>query len=496
MEEIPKSALPSDPEEAVATTKEKEDSTLPPAPPLVTVPPSDAVNASDPPLDTSSSKRGATSLRILSTGGETSGKVSMLPSSPPVVSSSSSVSTPPVVSSFISTPPTIPTPFSSPSASPLVSHSGKDEWISVDEVWSFNNTLQVYFHKASNAYFQYDLSTKGWIPIKDISSLSKSSYSASKTLISSVRAAVKYMQGRRGKQEDRHIVLENLKHSLEEGDAKAWMDRNYPRISLYGLFDGHSGSLASEFCAQNLPKQILAYLCKGVNTSSSPEGLSEESIKQRISAAFVRTDKEFLLKYRVAKDGCTAVMALVLQNTIFVAGLGDSRAILGCMKGTHIKSHRLMEDHKPNRPDESKRIEENGGFVVKVDGIARVAPSDYEQRVKRIKMETCMQGSSALQPPVLLAVSRAFGDRELKLARILSNIPEITVIHLTEADRFIVMACDGVWDVLSDQEVADLVYANLTDAEEAASVVVRSAFQRQSQDNLTAMTLIFDRPSI
>lgn len=223
-----------------------------------------------------------------------------------------------------------------------------------------------------------------------------------------------------------------------------------------------------------------------------------KEVVERLKAAFLRTDREFLTKYRLARDGCTAVHTLVLGKYAFMATLGDSR----CLIATNVfddntsryilKSERATEDHKPSREDEKKRIEEAGGKVVYVHGVARVATHDYQEKAKRIKMETCLQGGAAIRPPTLLAVSRAFGDRELKEGKLLIATPEICIKKLTKNEKFVVMACDGIWDVLSDQDVIEITKMHMGNPTEASSAIVKKAFEKKSQDNLTAVVIFFD----
>lgn len=89
------------------------------------------------------------------------------------------------------------------------------------------------------------------------------------------------------------------------------------------------------------------------------------------------------------------------------------------------------------------------------------------------------------------AVSRSFGDRDLKTEGLISVTPEVVLVPLSPELRFVVLACDGVWDALSDQEVVDIISAHLHDPDEATSKVVKAAFDKGSQDNLTAMLVVF-----
>jgi len=141
---------------------------------------------------------------------------------------------------------------------------------------------------------------------------------------------------------------------------------------------------------------------------------------------------------------------------------------------------RLSEDHKPNRGDEERRIKSAGGYVVNIGGVHRV---------------TTKAGAGVgvnLKEHHYLAVSRAFGDIELKLPQpLITCTPEIKVFDVTEDDCFIVMACDGIWDVMDDQAVCDIAGEHFGRPKDAAASVVRTAYQKGSGDNLTATVIEF-----
>ncbi|KAG1339245.1 hypothetical protein COCNU_04G015510 [Cocos nucifera] len=161
--------------------------------------------------------------------------------------------------------------------------------------------------------------------------------------------------------------------------------------------------------------------------------------------------------------GSTAVVAVVGPNRIVVANCGDSRAIL-CRNGIPIP---LSSDHKPDRPDELERIQAAGGRVIYWDG-ARVLG--------------------------VLAMSRAIGDRYLK-PYVMAE-PEVTVTEREEGDECLILASDGLWDVVTNKMACDIARMCLSappaDGEsgsnracsDAAMLLTKLALARQSADNL------------
>lgn len=157
-----------------------------------------------------------------------------------------------------------------------------------------------------------------------------------------------------------------------------------------------------------------------------------------------------------SEDGTTAVVVLTQGDEIFVAHTGDSRAVLVHRSG---KVSVLTSDHKPNRPDERRRIQELGGSVV-FWGVWRV------------------EG--------ILAVSRAIGDRMLKPFVVAE--PEVKKFTRTETDRYVVLASDGVWDTISNDDAAQLVL-KYEDPQTAAQRIMEEAYARGSMDNICAMVI-------
>lgn len=192
-------------------------------------------------------------------------------------------------------------------------------------------------------------------------------------------------QGWRKSQEDAHISAEIEGNTL-----------------LFGVFDGHGGGEVSKFCAQNIHTEItklrpfqdgeygeslVAVFHRMDEIMQTPEGLkflhqmkespTEKSQQDDGSFDFI---KSLIIQQnganRISNEpndcevqaGCTAVVALLKGNTLYVANAGDSRAIL-CRQG---KALPLSFDHKPSHPTEKDRIESAGGFVSNFGGMSRV----------------------------------------------------------------------------------------------------------------------------
>jgi|ERR1712194_831682 len=160
------------------------------------------------------------------------------------------------------------------------------------------------------------------------------------------------------------------------------------------------------------------------------------------------------------------------------ANVGDSRAIL-CRAGQAVA---VSEDHKPDRLDEKKRIERAGGLVLNVRGAWRIAaPANPGSSKKASRRE--YQG---------LAMTRSFGDSFFKQSSPLSTPdPEVKILPITDKDLFLVLATDGITNVMSNQDIVDAASKHWDDSEEAGKNIVRTAFQKGSDENLSAMVIQF-----
>ncbi len=219
-------------------------------------------------------------------------------------------------------------------------------------------------------------------------------------------------------------------------------------IGLFGVFDGHGGSRAAEYVKKNLFDNLLKH----------PRFVDDT--KLAIVESYQQTDQDYL-KTEINQNrdaGSTASTAVLVGDHLLVANVGDSRAVI-CRSG---EAFALSSDHKPNRPDERQRIEDAGGVVMWV-GTWRVGG--------------------------VLAVSRAFGDRLLKQYVVAE--PEIQEDTIEKGVDFLILASDGLWDVVTNQEAVSMVLS-IEDAEEAAKVLGDEAYRRGSADNITCLIVRFN----
>ncbi|KAJ5782716.1 hypothetical protein N7457_004490 [Penicillium paradoxum] len=285
--------------------------------------------------------------------------------------------------------------------------------------------------------------------------------------------------------------------SSEDSSSVVETDNGY-----FAIFDGHAGTFAAEWCGKKL-HLILEEAMRRSPNSPVPELLDQ---------TFTSVDQQ-LEKLPVKNSGCTAVTAVlrwedrvpssqsatgsstlapaavaaakgdtnsentetptqanpnvsavlpklqdkaVRQRVLYTANVGDARIVL-CRNG---KALRLSYDHKGSDENEGRRIANAGGLILnnRVNGV--------------------------------LAVTRALGDAYLK--DLVTGHPYTTeTVIQPDGDEFIILACDGLWDVCTDQDAVDLI-RNVQDAQHASKILVDHALARFSTDNLSCMVIRLD----
>jgi len=232
-----------------------------------------------------------------------------------------------------------------------------------------------------------------------------------------------------------------------------------PDCEFIGVFDGHAGIEASEFASERLPI-VLEKKLKQLQANESLEDL--KTPEECLRASFIETNLE--MKNNKVKGGSTAVVSLFMGGKGWVANCGDSRAVLYQYETTS----RYSFDHKPSVPAEQERIQSmQGGIVTTIVG--------KQGTVYRV------QG--------ILSVSRSFGD--FILEPYITVEPFISkVIELSDClpNGYLILACDGLWDVISDEESTDMI-KNIWHPTEAAEFLRDTAFNRGSTDNISVVVI-------
>lgn len=241
-----------------------------------------------------------------------------------------------------------------------------------------------------------------------------------------MEAAFVSEQGVRLEMEDAHYLDTDFGH-------KGWL--------FGGVYDGHGGKYAATYSAEQLHKVFL----KKILSAISPQ------------QAFIASYEEISGGLKHHNSGTTAVNILIDGKNIYTANAGDARTIVITTE-TVIP---LSVDHRVDNPEEKHRIETMGG---------------------KIKYPYVMRGDSGLMP------TRTIGDEYFKPVGVIAT-PSANEYHISQNDLVLIAACDGLFDFMSNEEIAELA-RHITKPESLVEILKNEVlFNRGGTDNLTIIAV-------
>ncbi|XP_072973097.1 probable protein phosphatase 2C 41 [Typha angustifolia] len=243
------------------------------------------------------------------------------------------------------------------------------------------------------------------------------------------------------------LVKGKASHPMEDYHVAKFIQMRAQELGLFAIFDGHLGD------------SVPAYLQKNLFTNILREEEFWTHPDSAILRAYEKTDKAILSHSPdLGRGGSTAVTAILINGRkLWVANVGDSRAVL--LKGGTVMQ--LTVDHEPSA--ERGIIENRGGFVSNMPG-----------DVPRVNGQ--------------LAVSRAFGDKSLKLH--LRSDPDIHYEDTNDNTEVLILASDGLWKVMSNEEAVDIA-RKIKDPQAAARQLTTEALNRESKDDISCIVVRF-----
>ena len=251
---------------------------------------------------------------------------------------------------------------------------------------------------------------------------------------------------------------------------------------FFAVYDGHGGNGCSLYL-----KEKLHHFIKNFTKESLNEAIN--TVEEKFMS------EEALDEKGEIKDpsGSCGIMALIQKNKLIIANVGDSRLVLFKKNSLYFST----EDHKPGSPSEKTRIEKGGGMVYQTPSLIPLH-----------------QNGKEIEPPwrVLpgrLSVSRTFGDVEAKneklggMKNVVVALPDITEIELDEDFNFMVLGCDGIFDVLSNEEILECIKIVLKEKEindlnnvniselcgYIADMIIKSSLAKDSYDNVSCIVV-------
>ncbi|DAZ94989.1 TPA: hypothetical protein N0F65_000621 [Lagenidium giganteum] len=262
--------------------------------------------------------------------------------------------------------------------------------------------------------------------------------------------------------------MQGWRESMEDVDIIATpIDASMPDACCVAVFDGHGGATISSAASALVKEKLVA----------SPEfrqhGNSPESLAVALCEAFIAADEELKISPQFASTsdeiGSTGLFAIITKTHVIVANVGDSRCFLSNTKD----AMQLSVDHKPDLEFEKQRIIASGGTVFR----GRVCGG--------------------------VAVSRSFGDFWFKRnaalkphQQLVTAEPCIHIHQRQEIDEFLLLACDGIYDVMSNHQVRSFIRSKLkngvTTPSQICEALVDECLAKGSRDNMSIVLVLFE----
>jgi protein phosphatase 1L len=214
------------------------------------------------------------------------------------------------------------------------------------------------------------------------------------------------------------------------------------KVSLFGIFDGHGGTDVVKFVKNRLPQLIKIYL-----NDLFPVEIAFKNAFKKVDEELKFFDSEYI--------GTTATLILIKDNKIYCANVGDTKAYI-----IYDKTYKqISNDHKCTNEDERKRITEIGGKIIK----------------NRVMGQ--------------LILTRTLGDLYVKQFGVI-NTPDINVYDINETINYIIIASDGVWDVVDLDTITNMGKAG-KNVGEFCKDIVKLAINKGTKDNVSCIVVSF-----
>ncbi|KAL6971399.1 hypothetical protein U1Q18_031076 [Sarracenia purpurea var. burkii] len=240
-----------------------------------------------------------------------------------------------------------------------------------------------------------------------------------------------------------------------------------PNVHFFGVFDGH-GQFGTE-CSNFVKNRLVEILC-------SDPTLLDDPVKAYNSAFSATNEELHNSEIDDTMSGTTAITVLVIGDSLYVANVGDSRAVIAVKNGSQIVAEDLSCDQTPFRKDECERVKLCGARVLSVDQV---------EGLKDPGIQTWGdEETEGGDPPRLwvqngmypgTAFTRSVGDSTAEKIGVVA-IPEVSMVQLTPNHPFFVVASDGVFEFLSSQTVVEMV-TRYTDPRDACSAIAGESYK-------------------
>jgi len=269
-------------------------------------------------------------------------------------------------------------------------------------------------------------------------------------------------------------------------------NKKSPDSSYFGVYDGHAGQSCADYLRDNLHILVTEQPCYIEDKLSAIKGgmkIAESNFLQHAQ-----------MQELVDLSGSCASVVVVDANYVYIGNLGDSRVIGSFSNGRWIRQ--LTKDHKPDDTQELQRILKSGGGIAK----QKIVTYSIKAGQNGVHDSEDVEEGPYRVIPGGLSVSRTIGDLPSKLEKYggisgcVSAEPDLYSIVKESSLEFLVIGCDGIFDVLQNSHVSNIVRNSLITigcnekgCNNAVEQIISKAKEMNSRDNLTAVVILFSR---
>ena len=283
------------------------------------------------------------------------------------------------------------------------------------------------------------------------------------------------------------ITIEKIKINNNNSN----LNQNDEFFYFFGIYDGHGGNGCSLYLKENLHKFVHEFSVNGIKKAifdSEEEFLTKKAIDEKNNNI-------------IDSIGSCGIIAMIKNNNLIISNTGDSRIVI--FKNRIIFF--VTEDHKPNSEKEKERIKNAGGQIYQSPSIIPIY-----QNGKKVNLPWRVL-------PGRLSVSRTFGDIEAKIEKyggkkdVIIPVPDVYEIELNNEFDFMVIGCDGIFDVLNNEELFEIWKIALNECKnninnvekndeidihnfcgKFAEFIIKSALAKNSFDNVSCIVIVFN----
>eukprot|EP00804_Cyclotella_cryptica_P007509 CCRYP_010613-RA/>CCRYP_010613-RA protein AED:0.45 eAED:0.45 QI:0/-1/0/1/-1/1/1/0/404 len=268
--------------------------------------------------------------------------------------------------------------------------------------------------------------------------------------------------------------------------------------AFFAVYDGHGPT--GEKCSQFVQKKLPTILKRYIEQRGGEDWVTTDDIQQSLHDAHVECNSQLhISEVDDSLSGTTAVSVYIHEDRITACNVGDSRLVIGTWDNKKIEAIPLSKDHTPYRADEAARCLSAGGRIL---SMGQVDSSTIGEGDEDVEDPPRVWATDGKYPGT--AFTRSIGDSVAEKLGVIAE-PELLTMAVSPNERLLVLASDGVFDVLSNQEVVDICFQNRSDPAKACISLIDKSHNawllnddcdedQANYDDMTCIVVFFDHP--